>query len=143
MKRLISILLLLAMVAGTAVSCSEKPAGEGPSAPAADTPSGGNEAAAVPAEEEETELTDGLPDTDMQGFELNILHHSQEWLAWAYNVLEADELTGEALNDAIYTRTDALQNRFNAKSSPRPWIRSTRTWWPSWRSPEILPTISA
>ena len=112
MKRLISILLLLAMLAGSAVSCSEKPAGEGPAA-ASETPIAENEPAAVP--EEETELTDGLPDTDMQGFELDILHHSQEWLAWAYNVLEADELTGETLNDAIYTRTDALQNRFNAK----------------------------
>ena len=95
MKRLTAILLLLAMLAGSAVSCSEKPAGEGPDA-ASVTPAGANEPAAVP-EEEETELTDGLPDTDMQGFELDILHHSQEWLAWAYNVLEADELTGETL----------------------------------------------
>lgn len=55
MKRLISILLLLAMLAGSAVSCSEKPAGEGPDA-ASETPTAENEPAAVP-EEEETELS--------------------------------------------------------------------------------------
>ena len=44
----------------------------------------------------------------MNGFELNILHHSQEWLAWAYNVIEAEELTGEVLNDAMYSRNDLL-----------------------------------
>ena len=114
MKRMISVLLLAAMLAGTAVSCSEKPAEEGAPASVSDTPAAADQNQPAP-EEEETELTDGLPDTDMQGFELNILHHSQEWLAWAYNVLEAEELTGEALNDAIFTRTDALQNRFNAK----------------------------
>ena len=47
------------------------------SAAASDTPSAADQVQPEP-EEEETELTDGLPDTDMQGFELNILHHSQD-----------------------------------------------------------------
>ena len=76
MKRMISVLLLAAMLAGTAVSCSEKPAEEGAPASVSDTPAAADQNQPAP-EEEETELTDGLPDTDMQGFELNILHHSQ------------------------------------------------------------------
>ena len=112
-KRLIAVLLLVSLTVGLFGGCSEKPADAAETSPSdAGVPSA-EEIAVEP--EEETELTDGLPDTDMQGFELSILHHSQEWLAWAYNVLEADEMTGETLNDAIYTRTDAIQNRFNAK----------------------------
>ena len=111
-KRLTALLLAAAMLSASLSGCSEKPAGADDKEPAAEnTPE-----IAAPAETEpETELTDGLPDTDMQGFELNILHHSQEWLAWAYNVLEAEELTGETLNDAIFARTEALEQRFNAK----------------------------
>ncbi|MBO5126476.1 MAG: hypothetical protein J6D10_02770 [Clostridia bacterium] len=111
MKRLTAVLLLLSMLAGTFAGCSDNSANsDEPAADNTTTPS-----AEEAAEEEETVLTDGLPDTDMKGFELNILHHSQEWLAWANNVLEAEEQTGEILNDSIYNRTDVLQERFNAK----------------------------
>ncbi len=109
MKRLTAVLLLLSMLAGTFAGCSDNSANSDETTPSADTPSVEETA------EEETELTDGLPDTNMNGFELNILHHSQEWLAWAYNVIEAEELTGEVLNDAMYNRNDLLQERFNAK----------------------------
>ena len=111
MKRLTAVLLLLSMLAGTFAGCSDNSANsDEPAADNTTTPS-----AEEAAEEEETVLTDGLPDTDMKGFELNILHHSQEWLAWANNVLEAEEQTGEILNDSIYNRTDVLQERFGAK----------------------------
>ena len=112
MKRLTAVLLLLSMLAGTFAGCSDSGANSDNTAANNTTAAPSADAA---AEEEETELTDGLPDTNMGGFELNILHHSQEWLAWANNVLEAEEQTGEILNDAIYNRTDVLQERFNAK----------------------------
>lgn len=112
MKRLTAVLLLLSMLAGTFAGCSDSGANSDNTAANNTTAAPSADAA---AEEEETELTDGLPETNMGGFELNILHHSQEWLAWANNVLEAEEQTGEILNDAIYNRTDVLQERFNAK----------------------------
>lgn len=102
-KKLTATLLLLSMLIGAFAGCSDNSAeGSDETTPAADTPSVEETA------EEETEPTDGLPDTNMNGFELNILHHSQEWLAWAYNVIEAEELTGEVLNDAMYSRNDLL-----------------------------------
>ncbi|MBQ3862294.1 MAG: hypothetical protein II779_17370 [Clostridia bacterium] len=112
-KRLIALLLALSLLACAFAGCAENAPDEGETASAAanDNPAD----APAPEVPEETELTDGLPDTDMGGFEFNILHHSQEWLAWAYNVLEAEELTGEALNDAIFKRAETLENRFNAK----------------------------
>lgn len=109
MKRLTAVLLLMSLLTGVFAGCSDNSANSDETAANTNTP------AAEEVVEEETELTDGLPETDMKGFELNILHHSQEWLAWANNVLEAEEQTGEILNDAIYNRTDVLQERFNAK----------------------------
>lgn len=70
MKRLTAVLLLLSMLAGTFAGCSDNSANSDETTPSADTPSVEETA------EEETELTDGLPDTNMNGFELNILHHS-------------------------------------------------------------------
>ena len=114
MKQLTALLLLLSLLTAVFASCSENKPDSAQPAGQTGTPTA-SDAQPSAEPEEETVLTDGLPDTDMNGFELNILHHSQEWLSWAYKVLEAEELTGEALNDAIYARTDAVQNRFNAK----------------------------
>ena len=41
-------------------------------------------------EPEETELTDNLPEKDMEGFELGIHHFDETWLVWAYNILDAE-----------------------------------------------------
>ena len=111
MKRLTAVLLLLSMLTAAFAGCSDSGANNNDTAASTTTTT----PSAEQVVEEETELTDGLPDTDMKGFELNILHHSQEWLAWANNVLEAEEQTGEILNDSIYNRTDVIQERFNAK----------------------------
>ena len=59
-----------------------------------------------------TELTDGLPDTDMQGFTLNILHHNDEWLTWARTQLRSDEENGDLINDAVYRRNSYIEERF-------------------------------
>lgn len=62
---------------------------------------------------EETQRTDGLPDTDMNGFTLNILHHDNSWLTWAKIDLTADEENGDLINDAIYKRNMYIEDRFN------------------------------
>ena len=79
MKRLTAVLLLLSLLLGASAGCAEnKKTDENPSSAATDAAAAENTAIET---EPETELTDGLPDTDMQGFEIHILHHSQEWLA--------------------------------------------------------------
>lgn len=60
-----------------------------------------------------TELTDGLPETDMDGFSLNVLHHNDEWLTWAKTQMRSDEENGELINDAIYKRNSYIEERFN------------------------------
>ena len=70
-----------------------------------------NESTAAP----ETEKTDGLPDTNMDGFSLNILHHDNTWLTWAKIDLTADGENGDLVNDAIYKRNMYIEDRFNCK----------------------------
>lgn len=63
----------------------------------------------------ETELTDGLPDTQMDGFALHILHDDGS-ISWAEVRLDItdDDVQGEVLNDAIYDRNLYIEDRFDA-----------------------------
>lgn len=101
-KRILS--ALLALFTLCTVSC-----GGGTSDPV--TTTDGNDTTTA----EETERTDGLPDTDMDGFTFNILHHDNSWLTWAKIDLVADEENGDLINDAIYKRNMYIEDRFNCK----------------------------
>lgn len=58
---------------------------------------------------------DGLPDADMEGWELSILNFDESWLTWANTRIIVDEQTGDVLDDAIYKRNSSLEERFNFK----------------------------
>lgn len=64
-------------------------------------------------EDETTVPTDGLPEVDMNGFTLSILHNSADTISWAKVTLDVTEHTGDILNDAIYLRNQELSERFN------------------------------
>ncbi|MBO5219942.1 MAG: extracellular solute-binding protein [Clostridia bacterium] len=106
MKRTTSILLLTAMLASLA-SC-------GGDAPAADTTAAGASDATADAEVT-TEETDGLPDTDMEGFTFHILHADDTQFAWVNHQLKADEENGDLVNDAVFKRNRYIEDRFNCK----------------------------
>lgn len=59
------------------------------------------------------EAGDGLPDVNMEGFTLNVLHHDTSWLTWAKTQLDAEEENGELINDEIYRRNVYIEDRFN------------------------------
>ena len=63
----------------------------------------------------EAELSDNLPDVDMDGFELRISNAEETWLSWAEIQIVADEENGDLLNDAIYHRNTKIEERFNCK----------------------------
>ncbi len=113
MKRQISILLLIAMLAGTAISCGE-------SGTPSETTGGDN----VTTPEVTTELTDGLPDKNMEEFELSILGDGGLTNTWITVQLDAESETGEKINDAIYKRNRAMEERFNCKI-----VVSTNGWY--------------
>ena len=62
-------------------------------------------------------LSDGLPDKNMDGFELKILHCSQDWMNWVNVQLDAEAENGDLVNDAIYSRNVATEERFKCSIS--------------------------
>lgn len=96
--RLITVLLLLSFIFTAA--CAEKAAEElADSSTAVETRA-----------ETEPEISDGLPEADYEGYSFNILtrdsdHHIKE----VYSL----ELNGEVVNDAVFARNRAVEERFN------------------------------
>ena len=70
-----------------------------------------------------TELTDGLPDKNMEDFEFNIHHSTQSSMSWVNLELDAEAENGEYLNDAIYKRNQYIEERFkcNLNITEAPW----------------------
>ncbi|MCQ2431860.1 MAG: hypothetical protein MJ175_04565 [Clostridia bacterium] len=109
MKRTISALLALMTVALCAASCGET----------AETPTAGGDV----TKEENPTVTEAvteafdplayLPETDMGGWQMDILCHEDALSGtWTF---KADAMNGEIINDAIYNRTKRIEERFNIK----------------------------
>ncbi len=59
---------------------------------------------------------DGLPDKNMEGFELKILHDDGGYIGkWTNVQMDAEGIEGNVVNDEIYARNQAVQQRFNCK----------------------------
>ena len=109
MKKRLSLLLALLLLAGAAAGCSES----NPETPASEA---GQTGAAVPSAEAEevpveTEYVEPFEAevTDQGGRTVNIFMAGN----WAFDDFEAEEMTGEALNDAKYQTNSAVQDAFN------------------------------
>ena len=106
MKRHLSVLLLLSLIMANLASC-------GGSAPSADTTaaSGGDPAAA-----DTTAASDeyDFPDIDLGGKSFVIAN--SETGSWGhYYHVDFEEATGDALDDAVFTRNRSLEEKFNLK----------------------------
>ena len=105
MKRTISALLLIAMLAS--VSCGS--AGTGNDITSDDTTV--SESTETSAETNDREnVKDNLPETDFGGDKFTMLVRTER----SYE-FEADEENGDLLNDAVYKRNLAVEDRFNIK----------------------------
>jgi len=58
-------------------------------------------------------VTPNLPNITFDGTPFNILNSDQESAVWLLKQLEAEELTGEVFNDAIYHRNRAVEERLD------------------------------
>ena len=56
---------------------------------------------------------DGLPNVDMEGFELGLLGYNDEWFTWAEITLAVEDYTAGMIPEAIYKRNVAIEDRFN------------------------------
>ncbi len=105
MKKHLTLLLVLSMLTGLCASC-------GGTTTETETTATVNTTAET---ETETELTDGLPETDMGGYTLAIYNYTEGSISWANTRILVAELTGDVLNDALYNRQAAIEERFNCK----------------------------
>ena len=104
MLKHISVVLMVLLIAAAVlfVSCGEK---EEPSADTIET---------TETTSPDTELTDGLPDVNMGGFELTFSSYDGTKYWWSLNQIDAEMLEGIGVNDSIYTRNRMIEQRFNA-----------------------------
>jgi len=107
--RITSLILALLMLLPAVSSCSEAPVSEETSAPVAEI------AETVPEETEPVNprlaIPDNLPERDFGGrdFIVTMDSESNSKFIWV------EELNGEGVNDSVFARNLALQERFNAK----------------------------
>ncbi|MBE6711634.1 MAG: hypothetical protein E7579_11035 [Ruminococcaceae bacterium] len=116
MKKTLTLLLALLMLIPPLASCSEttveeKPADEG-LAPAAV-----EEAETVETEPETTKVSDDLEDVKFDGRIYTVLYRDE---AEHLREIDADELTGDIINDAIFTRTQEIEERFGMELARLP-----------------------
>ncbi|MCR5682470.1 MAG: hypothetical protein K6G29_08490 [Clostridiales bacterium] len=107
MKKILAILLALALLLPVVTSCSEKPGDvDTPASPSTDP-------TVTPAEEEEdptAALYADLPTGDYGGFTFAFLNNISNF---AYTLMSAEELTGEGINDAIFNRNHKVEDALN------------------------------
>lgn len=103
-QKTVALCLLIAMLTSMGVSCGKGDTKESETS---------NTNTPDVVAQTETELTDGLPEKDMDGFALRIYHNDGSQMTWTNLTLDTEEQTGEVLNDAIYERNRAVEERFD------------------------------
>ena len=111
-KEITAVLLLFTMLASVFAACSNNDSGGINNA--ADTTAAAGETA---AEETKADYLGKLPDMDLTGFTLSILHYDDTWLTWAQNILDAEAEDGDLLNDAVYERNLYIKDRYKCDLS--------------------------
>ncbi len=110
--RIIALFLSLLVLAAAAVSCGS---GEGKTDETTTAPVGTNSETTVG---ETTRLYPEFPVKDYGGKDFNILRYDSETVhGWAGipNDIMINETNGEILNDSVYSRNRAVEDRFNVK----------------------------
>ena len=107
-------LILAAVLLLPAAACSEKnepadPGAEGTPVSVSGTPE------APETDAPETRLPNALPEKDWGGKTFRVMGQTNPtYSQFSNHEIDAEELTGEALNDAIFNRNLTVENRYNA-----------------------------
>ena len=115
-KRVLSLLLAAAMLVPSLSACSENNAETGETeADLTPAPS----AEEVDVEPEETELSDNLPEADLEGYAFRI--GAQDGVYYGAPMIGqvlVEEMNGDVVNDAVYSANRTVESRFNVKLVP-------------------------
>ena len=115
MKKWIALVLAMLMLTTVVVSCGKNV--EEPVATTAQTTDAATtEATATteaPAETNKYEIGDELPENlNFNGTEIHFLSRGR---SWSKDVIDVADMTGEVINDAVYNRNAAVEDRLNIK----------------------------
>ena len=145
-KRIMAAVLAALLSASAFTACSESNAGTNTdeTQPAGTSP----EATVTEPEETEKELTDlekrqlipdDLPDNKYDGAEFRVYTVDAVYADYEGEIL-AEEITGDACNDAVYNRNIRIEDRFDIESAWDP-MRLPRRCARRWRSPAPTTTM--
>ncbi|MBQ4193163.1 MAG: hypothetical protein II650_02805, partial [Clostridia bacterium] len=105
MKKALSLLLCLAMLLPTLAGCSESKTNTDDAAAAPDAANTPSAEENVEEETEPTRFAANIPaGTDYDGATFTVLTYPNDGGIWGDVDWSAEEITGEVLNDAVYTR---------------------------------------
>ena len=113
MKKLFSLFLAVMMLLPALMSCGESKENTDAAENPAGSEAGTNPTVQTEPETEEDPLSDGLPDTDLGGYDFRI--YSMLWTDGVETAARmiSDEFTGDAINDALRESTLSVEDRFN------------------------------
>lgn len=103
MRKNTTALTLAILLALTGASC-------GSTGPSNETTIGGEAGTTSP--ETETSIYDDLPTGDYGDTDFNIFNTT---MSWAYSSIDAETMTGSALDDAVYSRTRSVEEKLGVK----------------------------
>ena len=116
MKRKLALILAALLLTATVGCGSEKPAND---TPAADTSASAESETTVAESETAIDYAAALPEADYEGYNFRMLSKSPE-KAWGLLSLDADEANGDVLNDFVFERNAAIEERYNVVISNQP-----------------------
>ena len=113
-KKIIALLITAALCTASLLACAKEDAGN-----QSTTAAEGDAAATTVSEDEdvfEERIPDDLPAADYGGYEFRVVTKSEEHnVHWMARDIYAETENGEPINDAVYYRNKAIEERFNVK----------------------------
>ena len=121
MKRITTLLLLVALLVPSLIACSSNDSGNSVDTTAADA--GAGTAAETTHEPTDGELFESakkaMPKIDYKGYEFRFLDRQDANGNWTTHDVYAEKETGDVINDAVFKRNMALEENFNIKITER------------------------
>ena len=110
LKQRVSLIILSAILASSVVSCGDASSQSDPDTSTPDI----TDTTAVSGDDSRGLPDDGLPDTDLKGYEFRILSNYLSAVP-STPLYAPDEATGDVVSDAIFDRNRRIEERFNCK----------------------------
>ena len=104
--KFIALLLALLTAPGSVISCAQ-------SGSETDTAAVQSPQSAEPAQTETEKIVPDLPDSDFGGYEFRVLTRGDTNIYFISRDIFAENITGDAINDAVFNRNIAVESKYN------------------------------